>query len=263
MDFFWVYDLPNWLFGVLMIGAWVTFAVVGTLVCRPIVRDWCAEVTAHNEFVSYFLSATGVFYGITLGLIAVGVWQEYSDVNSVVSREAAALGALHRDVIMLPAPAGEELGGLTKEYCRFVIDEAWPLQRKGEIPSGGTRRVSAINARLAAFEPRTMREQTVHAEAFDQLNRMTELRRMRVDSVGEGMPAALWAVVFIGGALSVAAGWFFYTPRLRLHLILMALMGALIGLLVFMTAAMDHPYRGEVSVGPESFELIYKDLMGG
>src|SRR6185436_8033710 len=121
-------------FGTLTIGAWVAFAVAGTLVCRPLMRRWWADVPAVNEFVSYFLSATGVFYGITLGLIAVGAWQEYSDVKAVVSKEAAALGALHRDVIVLPAPAGEELGRMTKEYCRYVIDEAWPLQRRGEIP---------------------------------------------------------------------------------------------------------------------------------
>jgi hypothetical protein len=32
-------------------------------------------------------------------------------------------------------------------------------------------------------------------------------------------------------------------------------------LLVFLLAIMDHPFRGTYSVGPESFELVYDQLM--
>lgn len=34
-----------------------------------------------------------------------------------------------------------------------------------------------------------------------------------------------------------------------------------LGLLVFLLAVMDFPFRGEFSVGPDSFELIYSQLM--
>jgi hypothetical protein len=32
-------------------------------------------------------------------------------------------------------------------------------------------------------------------------------------------------------------------------------------MVIFLVAAMDHPLRGEVSVGPDAFELIYSSLM--
>jgi hypothetical protein len=34
-----------------------------------------------------------------------------------------------------------------------------------------------------------------------------------------------------------------------------------VGVVIFMIAAMDNPFRGEVSVGPDAFELIYTSLM--
>lgn len=33
------------------------------------------------------------------------------------------------------------------------------------------------------------------------------------------------------------------------------------GVLIFLVAAMDYPFRGEVSIGPEAFQLIYTSLM--
>ena len=48
--------------------------------------------------------------------------------------------------------------------------------------------------------------------------------------------------------------------RKRLREIITAVDG-LLGLLIFLLAAMDNPFRGEIGVGPEAFELAYKQLM--
>jgi hypothetical protein len=39
------------------------------------------------------------------------------------------------------------------------------------------------------------------------------------------------------------------------------LASSLIGLLIFLTAAMDNPFRGEVSIGPDAFVVVYDQLM--
>jgi hypothetical protein len=42
----------------------------------------------------------------------------------------------------------------------------------------------------------------------------------------------------------------------------MAIMfSGLLGLLIFLLAAIDNPFRGAISVGPEAFELVYEQLM--
>jgi hypothetical protein len=51
-----------------------------------------------TEAVGSYLGAVCVFYGITLGLFAVATWQNYTDVETRVGEEAAAVGALYRDV---------------------------------------------------------------------------------------------------------------------------------------------------------------------
>jgi hypothetical protein len=36
-----------------------------------------------------------------------------------------------------------------------------------------------------------------------------------------------------------------------------ALLCALLGLLIYLLAALDNPFRGEISVSPEPFEIMY------
>ena len=94
-------------------------------------------------------------------------------------------------------------------------------------------------------------------------NRWIELRRARLQAVTTGLPAVLWWVILAGSAVTVASGYMFHLPRFRVHLILTVMMASLMGLLVFLIAAMDNPFRGEVSIGPDAFQLVYDSLMKG
>jgi hypothetical protein len=35
----------------------------------------------------------------------------------------------------------------------------------------------------------------------------------------------------------------------------------ILGLMIFMLAALDCPFRGELSISPEAFEIVYEQLM--
>ena len=80
-------------------------------------------------------------------------------------------------------------------------------------------------------------------------------------SATNGLLATIWWVVILGAATSIALTWFFSVESVRRHLLLTGIYAALIGLLIFLIAALDNPYRGEFSVGPDAFELVL-DRMG-
>ena len=134
MNMYWVYDLPNWLFGALTIIVTVAIGVGGLYASRKLVRHVHGERHSHNEAVGFYLGAICVFYGITLGLFAVATWQTYTDVETMVGEEAAAVGTLYRDVSSFPDPNRTELQADLRQYVRQVIDVAWPQQRRGIAP---------------------------------------------------------------------------------------------------------------------------------
>ena len=132
-----IYDYPNWQVGALFGGASCVLTCLAILATRPLIPRWLGPEPAANELVSYFVSAFGVFHGLMLGLIAVGTYEIFVNVEEASGRESAALGTLHRDVPNLPEPARTELQDLPRQQCRFVAEEAWPSQRLGMINDGG------------------------------------------------------------------------------------------------------------------------------
>jgi Protein of unknown function (DUF4239) len=114
---------------------------------------------------------------------------------------------------------------------------------------------------LASFEPATEGQKTRYAETYRELDRIVELRRLRLKSVVAGLPMALWSVVLVGAFVNIAVTWFFDMRSQTMHFWMTIMFSGLLGLLIFLLAAMDNPFRGDISVSPEAFELVYKQLM--
>jgi nitrate reductase gamma subunit len=261
VDLHWLYDLPNWLFGALIVGVFTTIGLAGLFLTRRWVRRLHRTDHSHNDIVGFYLAAITVFYGITLGLVAVGTWETYSDVQNKVGHEAVALGALYRDIGAYPDPVRAALQNDLRVYTKQVIDVGWPMQQRGIVPNNASGALADFQKDFMSFEPTTERQKILSAEAYRAFNDLTESRRARLNSVTAEMPGPLWIVVIAGAMLSIATTWFFHTASFSMHFWMTILFSALIGLLIYLVASLDNPYRGHVSVSPEPLQRVYEQIM--
>jgi hypothetical protein len=256
-----LYFLPSFIFFLLVIFFFAGFSIAGFLLVRKYVERWLGKPPAQNEVISYYIAATGVVYGITLGLIAVGVWDNYIHINDKVEEEAAALSELYRDIISYPEPVRSNMETELKLYTRYVIDEAWPLQSEGIVPIGGVDQMNNFQRMLYVFEPVTSGQQLLHASALRSFNDYMLLRRFRIQNATKGVPVMIWWVIFFGGLINLILSWLFVVKNRSLHILMNGLLGALIGALVFLVIVLDSPFRGWFKVGSEPFEYAYEQLM--
>lgn len=256
-----VHELPSWLFGFLTVLVFVAVALAGLVIARQWGRSSGLHALVDNSVIGWIFSAILVIYAIAIGLIAVATWGNAAEASNVASHEAAAIAALYRDVGGYPQPLQDQLRSVLVRYVRFIIDDAWPAQRRGEVPKGGTPIVTEFQRIAFAFEPATPGQQAIHGEVLRAFNIMVEFRRQRLEAVDYAVPTVLWSVVLIGAVLSIAASYVFSMESLPIHAFMTGLLAAMIALLVFFIASTDHPYHGRMGVSPEAYELILHDLM--
>jgi uncharacterized membrane protein YdbT with pleckstrin-like domain len=79
--------------------------------------------------------------------------------------------------------------------------------------------------------------------------------------VNTGLPLVLWAVVVVGGLIGLSASFFFKVADARLHLIEVLLLAVFIALVIFMILSLDRPFRGDLGIRADSYQLIYDQLM--
>jgi hypothetical protein len=71
----------------------------------------------------------------------------------------------------------------------------------------------------------------------------------------------MWAVILVGALITLAPAFLFDTGSLKLHRLMVVLLSAIMGLLIFLIAFYDRPFRGRHGITPEAYELIYEQLM--
>jgi Protein of unknown function (DUF4239) len=256
-----LFDIPLVVAGPAIIGSLFLFALVGLLVVRRWVLPHLHIQAGDSHFTGTMVHSVMVFYGLAVALMAVNVSETYTDVSKIVTGEASALNALYRDVSSYPELIRLELQQELRAYTDQVIHGAWPLQRQGRTPAAGIEHMYRFQKMLDKFEPATEGQKLLHGETLHAYNEMIQARRLRLDAVNTGLPAVMWAVIVAGAFISLSVSFFFKVEDGRLHGILVMLLAALIGLLIFVTFALDRPFRGDLGLSPDPYQLVYDQLM--
>jgi hypothetical protein len=257
----WAYEMSPLQLALMMVAGIEAVSLICLLLTRRFILPHLHFHDGINDAISGTVQTIGVFYGITVGLIAVGVWNTNSNASDLVSREAASIGSLYRDVSGYPAPVRDRLQLALRKYTHFVIEQTWPAQKEGRILDGGTLILDDFQSTLYTFEPTTAGQGALHSETLSAYNKLVEYRRLRIDAVGGGLSGVMWWVIWIGAAISIGVAYVYKIEDLKIHVALVALMAGFLAIVLFMIVINDKPFFGHVSISSEPYRLILEKLM--
>lgn len=255
-----MYDYPTWQMGAAFAIGSMVISLTGMFAVRPLFHRWIHGQDRTNEMVSLNIASFSVFYGILLGLVAVGVYANFQSTSDLVEREASTLSALYSDTNALPEPQRTQLLTDLRNYAKETIEKDWPTQAKGIVPVGGTLRVREYQQHLLMVRPGVKADEIAYAEAAGQFEKLVELRSNRLVKVTSGIPDLLWSILLIGAVFTVGIIWML-DMQINVHAILTAVLSMFLGIVIFLVADMDKPFRGDVLAGSDAYELVYKGLM--
>ncbi|MGH8515496.1 MAG: hypothetical protein ACREV8_16455, partial [Gammaproteobacteria bacterium] len=84
--------------------------------------------------------------------------------------------------------------------------------------------------------------------------------RSRLANVTTGLPPVLWWVVAFGALMNIILIWI-QDMEIHVHMILGAALASILGVVIFLIAALDNPFRGKVGAGPDAIALVYATLL--
>jgi hypothetical protein len=253
--------LPLWLLGAVLIAWLVTLALVGLWFFRRHVHPRLGIDAANSVLVAPMMQASLLLYSLIAALIAVGVWTRYSDVADFASAEATAITTLWRDLGAYPEPLGGTTRDIVRDYTDQVINRAWPMMSRGEIPSEGVEWMDRLQRLLYTFEPVTESQKILHAETVGAFNDLVQQRRQRLDALNGGLSGVLWIVLLGGAVACIVLCLFLHADNASLQACMLVGLACSLGMVLLVIFALDTPYSGVVSIGPDSYQLIYDQHM--
>lgn len=257
----WFLGLPWVLIAILIAGAFAGVSIVGLSLTRRFILPRYGHTAEQNDVTGIVHHGILIIYGLAVALLAIAVWENNAEVTKTVSAEAAAIAATWRDAGGYPEPMRSRLRADLKSYTEHIIREAWPQQRRGQVPTVGVASMDRFEADLRTFEPATEGQRALHQETLRGYSSLIHARRVRLDSVTSGLPAPMWGVILVGALITIVSSFFFDVGNPRLHRVMTTMLAGVLGLLIFLIAFYDSPFRGTHGIGPEAYELVRRQLM--
>ena len=240
--------------GVAIIGALIAFGVLGTLVGRTLIRSNIAAF--HNEVVISLFAAAGVVYAVLLGFLVVVVWEAYDDAHRNLADEAATLVPLYRLTYGMEAKEAAQLRRIIRGYTHAVIDDEWPTLGTSRAGSNSARKaIGDIDRVFAIMDAHTKdADRQIDSEFLRTKSKVVADRNQRLLEATDSIPWVMWLGAIGGAAIVMCMSFFMYMQAVWPHVLMSGLMGALIGLLLFIMAVLSRPFTGPLPLGPEHFQ---------
>jgi hypothetical protein len=122
METFLLENVPTVLLCVGIVALTTGLSVAGVLLVRR--RVALSTLETHQDVAGYILAVVGVVYAVLLAFVTISVWEQYEDAKGDANREAATVGLLYRDALILDR-GNHRLQVALSDYARSVAGPEW------------------------------------------------------------------------------------------------------------------------------------------
>jgi uncharacterized protein DUF4239 len=239
--------------------------IAGALLALAVLRHYWAPSArlAHNDVVGPNVSIIGTTYAVLIAFMLSGVWNNLQIARLNAEQEANNLVNIFRFAYQLPSESRSQVQSLARGYSELMISEEWPAMARQQQSATAHRLTQQLWHALTSVQPHNSGEQTVMDHALSELTSMTEHRRIRLLQSQQKLPALLWAVLIVGGIVTVGSTCLFGVENFKLHLVQVFEISFLLSLMLVAIASINRPYQGDVHVGPEAFRYALETMNEG
>jgi hypothetical protein len=156
----------------------------------------------------------------------------------------------------MPESEGHQIQELVRSYARVVVEEEWPLMRQGKSSQKAWDLLDEIRSEVQDFQPSTPAQLALYEQGLERVHKLADASRERLLDAGQGLPDILWVVLIVGGIVVIGFTYLFGLDSTLVHVLMVAALALIIGLVLFTVAELDFPFRGDIRIGPEAMKQV-------
>ncbi|MHB8206033.1 bestrophin-like domain [Mucilaginibacter sp.] len=209
---------------------------------------------SHNEAVGYVFAVLGGFYGLLMGFVVFLVWSSANDAQNNASREGSLARALYRDIRYFPDTAEmKPLMNSYINYVHYVINEEYPTMEQMKPLTAASH--TDFDDVFRQMEKLDAREPKIE-QMFTGLNELATYRSLRQLDASSEIPIEIWIPLLLGALIILLFSVMIDVESTRLHIVINGLLGAFIGLVIYLVIILDHPFTGKIKIKPTEYQTI-------
>jgi hypothetical protein len=254
-----VSNLPSWL---LLLGI-ILVVTGGAVLVQKFVRRNFPNLKGdeHNDVIKFAFGVIGFVFAFFLGFVVSAMWGQIGNADGRARTEGAAGVQLAMNATVFEQPDSDRIRQALLEYEQAALVEWKEAAKGGSYPEAD----GALERLYSAYEQvqvRTDPQKTLLAASFSNLDSLSQARTQRVlqARTDTGPPWSLWAVIWLTSALLLACAIVYDVEKPSTHYTMVAILGVLVSVNLFLVLELSHPFIGEIGTSSEPLQQVIRQL---
>ncbi|MBV8401253.1 MAG: DUF4239 domain-containing protein [Acetobacteraceae bacterium] len=249
-----VYEYPLWSVGLLMVGV----AALGVVLLGLATRQMLAVEfrLRHNDAAAAIFAVIGTTFAVLLAFVAMLAWQHFNEAKAASYAEAGSVMDVYNISVGFADPERSSMHDGIVGYLETVVQVEWPAQATGRTSDRGSAYLNKLNDLAIRLKPSNVSDGNLQAQFLQSLVRLSDARQARLLAADTSIPAVVWIVTILGGALTVGFAALLGAPSLGMHLAMSAALAISGALVLILIVALSNPFRGDFRVSTYPFDQV-------
>ena len=258
----WLHNLPVVWMAVVVFGATFLLAAMLDMVVTGLAVGERAR--SLKSFSPGMLSPLGVIFGLFVAFTAAQVWNDNSQANATINREATALRSVVILAASFPGEPEMRLRALVRDYISEAANQEWPMMAKGAATLKIVPRAlgEALHLTLS-LTPANKGQELAQREITAALESALEARRQRILVSRSEVNLVKWACLILQAICALLAIAIVHSDNRLASRIAIGIFATGVAASVLLILAHDRPFTGALSLTPEPLLQVIPEAGGG
>lgn len=248
-------ESPSWVISSLFI------VIPSILVCLAllwVIRKWVSaeELKANHDVAGFTLGIVGVLYSVILGFTVVNVQSRSNDVLQTIHTEAVSLADLYREAAFFPPEGRDAIRASLRNYVQYVIEKEWAHPTDQQINVQAHKIMEQIWNGYYQVELPDEKTKIWYQESISKLDAFMNARLSRQFNSWQHLGSMMWAILILGGIITICFMYFFGLERIHAQMLMTALLAGYISLMLYLVFCLDNVFSGPERITPDAYEQV-------
>lgn len=212
-----------------------------------------------NETISAAAGMVGGAYALLLSFALSGVWNSYSQAQTIVAQEANAVSDLDQMSAGFPLPVQREVQESCYTYLRLVINEEWRMLAHGSSSVRADASLTELWQVYTSMGP-AERATPLYAQSITQLNALSDDRHQRLLAATGSCPQVILFLLYAGAVATVALVCLHGMRSHGLHRFVLTTVAAVLTFGMILVNELNQPFAAQPPISPDPFVFAITHL---
>ena len=252
-------QMQNILLGVAFVISTVFAVLALYMISRKLLWRYADDGT--DALAGSMIFRISALHGLILALVFAQELQQYGELRLALTEEASAVADIWNDLARYNGPTRHEIQSTLTSYVNEVAGPEWTRLGEGQgLSAKAWKDWETVYEGVLALEPTSVREEALRNHMLDNARRIARLRDQRETESIYSLTPIFWLAA-VAGVIFVVIPYFTFAPTV-LHLSLLGIYAAYVGLIIHLIYAFTNPYEQPARLPPAAFERLLATEIG-